>query len=515
MSTIKAGKVGEQLQASFTMTASADLEKRTISGILVPFGELGFGSWGPTVFDSGSVSIGDNVVMLMDHDVTRPVGRLVEATTTDAGIHGTFKIASTPAGDTVLLEASEGLRTGLSVGVQVEKYLIDENSDAIHIVDSTLRETSSVVFPAFDSARVDKVAASEPITPASDADHGADVPQGETMETTDPATHAVPDVPQPVIVGREAFPYRRGVEHSFFRDQFHAKNDEAAAARFHQAVKMLEAAAVSADVAEVIPETYRPDMYVEQLRTTRLIGEGFGIMPLYGPNPFRLPKFGTSTGLNEDHVEGTNPTPGAITFDEQLVTPVSKSGSYLCSREMLEGSTPGLDSIIMTAMYEDYDLDSEAYWRTIVLAGATVGTVVDISNGATMDVRKRMIDFSLARKRAASLFFAGEDLFTALATQVDGAGRPMNPEIGATNASGSTSNDVMTVTISGKVTPLVPVLTGGLLAVKSDVALYESGLRSWKWEEVEGPANVKFSTFGYIAGAVLRASGVLKFATQA
>jgi hypothetical protein len=37
----------------------------------------------------------------------------------------------------------------------------------------------------------------------------------------------------------------------------------------------------------------------------------------------------------------------------------------------------------------------------------------------------------------------------------------------------------------------------------------------WRWEEKSGPATIEIAAFGYIACAVLRPLGLLKFATQA
>lgn len=511
-------KTGERLTASFHLTASADLEKRTISGLVVPYGAVGNTSWGPTVVKAGAITPADRVAYLIAHDSDRPVGRMIAHEDTTDGLYATFKIAATAAGDDALLEASEGVRDGLSIGMQVDKYEIDADTDVITITAGTWYETSQVTFPAFSQARVEKVAASEPDTPQTpEADPAADTHKEPTVEDNVSASAPVttPDVPPMRAQVREAFPYRPTVNASFFKDMMHARDDEDAAARFSKAQAMLTAAQVSSDVAEMIPTLYKPNQYVGQLSTPRVIGDAFGAFNLDGPNPFRLPKFGSAANLISDHVEGTNPADGTLAFDEQLVTPVAKSGQYTASREMIEGANPALDAIIMRAIANEYALDSEAYWRTLILAGATVGTVVDISNGATMDVRSRMIDFNASRGRGADLFFAGSDLFTALATEKDGANRPMNPEMGATNASGSTSSKVLAITVSGMSTPLVPVLTGGLLAVQEDVALYESGLRTWRWEEVDGPANIKFAAFGYIAGAVLRAAGVIKFATQA
>ncbi len=66
--------------------------------------------------------------MQLEHDRTRPIGKLMDITADDAGIEATFKIAGTIAGDDSLLEAAEGLRDGFSVGVMVDDWKNKQNS---------------------------------------------------------------------------------------------------------------------------------------------------------------------------------------------------------------------------------------------------------------------------------------------------------------------------------------------------------------------------------------------------
>lgn len=321
----------------------------------------------------------------------------------------------------------------------------------------------------------------------------------------------------PPITVQDAFPYRPGVEASFFRDMLNEKNDPEAAARFRVATSMITAANDQAGVAEIIPEIYRPDLYVGQLPNQRIVIDSFSKQSIDGPNVFRIPKFETATGLMSDHTENTNPSTGSIAFDEQLVTPVAKSGSYLASREMIEGSNPAVDAIIMNAIREEYALDTEAYAITTFLAGATAGTVVDISDGVTMQILARLVTFQANRGRGANVFLAGSTLFSELVQQKDSGGRPLNPLIGPMNAPGQVvvQGGNLAVAVAGLTTPYTPVLTGGLLGLSSDATTFESGLRMWRWEEKSGPAKIEFAAFGYIACAVTRAAGLLKFATQA
>jgi HK97 family phage prohead protease len=509
-----------QLTAAFAITAMADIQTRTISGVAVPFGVLGQTNMGPTIIDAGAVTPASRVVYLMSHDSDRPLGKMTAHEVTPDGIHASFKILATPAGDVALLEAAEGVRDGLSVGLDSIESYTDE-AGVMHVTAAVWRETSQVTFPAFASARVTNVAASEPTAPDTEPVPETITESESTVTETPTVVEAAAPAYVPTFKVQDAFPYRastrddRGMQASFFRDMIHAKDDSDAAQRFTQATTMMTAANDMADVAEIIPQTYRPDLYVGQLGNLRTVIDSFSQFAIDGPNVQRVPTFATATGLMSDHVENTNPATGTFTTSEILVTPIAKSGTYSASREMIEGSTPAVDQLILNAIREEYALDTEAYAITTLLAGATAGTVVDISNGVTLQVLARMITFQANRKRGASVFLAGSDLFTELVVQVDGAARPMNPAVNAMNSTGTMDTAAMAVTVAGLRTPYVPVLTGGVLGVPSDFATFESGLRTWRWEEKSGPAKIELAAFGYIACAVLRPLGLLKFATQA
>jgi len=152
-----------------TLTA-ADSRKRTISGTIVTWGERGNTSAGATVFEKGSIDFSKPVKLLLEHDRTRPIGKLMDITADDAGIEATFKIAGTIAGDDSLLEAAEGLRDGFSVGVMVDNW--ENKNGVMSITAAKLVEVSLVTDPAIDSARVADVAATE--TPAENSEATAE-----------------------------------------------------------------------------------------------------------------------------------------------------------------------------------------------------------------------------------------------------------------------------------------------------------------------------------------------------
>jgi HK97 family phage major capsid protein len=95
--------------------------------------------------------------LLLEHDRTRPLGKLIDITANDQGLEGTFKLAKTFAADDALEEAATGLRDGFSVGVMVDAW--DNKDGAMVISKSSLQEVSLVSDPAIASAKVESVVA--------------------------------------------------------------------------------------------------------------------------------------------------------------------------------------------------------------------------------------------------------------------------------------------------------------------------------------------------------------------
>lgn len=148
-----------------SLTASAD--SRTIEGIAVVYDGPGspsgmFGgrtvSFAPGSLDRSLKARASKVRLLVQHDMAHPIGRLTSWVNKPDGLFTTWRIASTPAGDSALVEASEGIRDGLSVGVEVLRY--DQTRGTIRVTEGRLLEVSLVSIPAFDDARVSRVAAS-------------------------------------------------------------------------------------------------------------------------------------------------------------------------------------------------------------------------------------------------------------------------------------------------------------------------------------------------------------------
>ena len=103
-----------------TITA-ADSNERTISGRIVAFEETGNASIGKVQFAKGSIEA-QPVLLNLEHDRSRRIGKTLSMEQTDQEITATFKIAATTAGNDALVEAAEGLRDGFSVEVSFDEY---------------------------------------------------------------------------------------------------------------------------------------------------------------------------------------------------------------------------------------------------------------------------------------------------------------------------------------------------------------------------------------------------------
>jgi len=79
---------------------AADTERRIVSGLVAPYGEVGFTSAGPVVFERGSISIPDaaKIKLLSQHQQDKPVGRAISFSDSTEGVYGSFRLSSSTRG---------------------------------------------------------------------------------------------------------------------------------------------------------------------------------------------------------------------------------------------------------------------------------------------------------------------------------------------------------------------------------------------------------------------------------
>jgi HK97 family phage prohead protease len=138
---------------------AADTERRIVSGLVAPYGEVGYTSAGPVVFERGSIAIPDatKIKLLSQHQQDKPVGRAISFSEANNGVYGSFKLSSSTRGQDALVLAQENLVSGLSVGVDVTAS--KPMGDYLLVTAAVLKEVSLVESAAFSSAGVEEIMA--------------------------------------------------------------------------------------------------------------------------------------------------------------------------------------------------------------------------------------------------------------------------------------------------------------------------------------------------------------------
>ena len=164
-------------------------ERREISGKIVPMGtgEIGKTNLGAYVFAAGSIDIEDasKIKLLSQHDMKKPVGRMISSEEKEDGIYATFKLSRSTGGNDALIMAQENLVTGLSIGAEIISSQPSRDGHTV-VTSAKLKEVSLVTEPAFKSAQILEIAAEE-VTPVE-----------ETIQPTESET-AIVENPTPAV----------------------------------------------------------------------------------------------------------------------------------------------------------------------------------------------------------------------------------------------------------------------------------------------------------------------------
>ena len=180
-----------KLEIPIQITA-ADSIKRTIAGRIVSFNETANASTGKVMFKDGSLTPAP-VKLNLEHDGTRPIGKSMsmDFSSDNRAIDGVFKIANTNAGSDALVEAQDGLRDGFSVEVMANEFTYS-NDGTMVVSSGEIVGVALVTNPAFKSARVSDVAATEAEPETSDTP--SEETQTEGDEVSDSIVNEAPAV---------------------------------------------------------------------------------------------------------------------------------------------------------------------------------------------------------------------------------------------------------------------------------------------------------------------------------
>ena len=428
-------------------------ERREISGKIVPMGtgEIGKTNLGAYTFAAGSIEIADptKIKLLSQHQISKPVGRMISAETREDGIYATFKLSRSQAGTDSLIMASEGLVSGLSIGAEIISSKPSRDGYTV-VTAAKLKEVSLVTEPAFKSAEVLEIAAEEttPVeeTPTTESETA-------TVEETTPAVEATPVEAAAVEAARptvQAMMYttprievtkRNYLENTLKANLFGdddsrqwlraADNDQTTGAGFIPTPQ-------STQLLNFLSNADRP----------MIDSVSRGTMPEFGKT-FELPKI-TEVPLVDQIDENGAVTESQLEASFITVTKKSFKGRAITTLELLTNSTPAFLDELLVQMEYAYAKDTEEFVTSAIQTAGTLNATAQ-ANSATGLLS--YVSSAAAAVYSASLGFARNMIVTpeqwANIMSYNDAGRPIYIAANPQNAGGALSPTSLRGNVAG------------------------------------------------------------------
>jgi len=502
-----------------TITA-ADTNKRTISGTIVSWNEKGNTSAGATIFAKDSIDFSKPVKLLLEHDKTRPLGKLIDITANDQGLEGTFKLAKTFAADDALEEAATGLRDGFSVGVMVDAW--DNKDGAMVISKSSLHEVSLVSDPAIASAKVEKVVATN--TPENSEATAEDQTKQEDKVsdiTSDApiATEAVEAAKsEPVVVVAA-----QSVAYTKPRSPINSKatyleHSVRAALGSEESRQYVMAADTTSNNAGLIPTPQSTEIINGVSNADRGLIDALsrGVLPASGMT-FEIPKITTAPTVGlEAEGAAIDTTDQASSFVQVDVKKFA--GGQTFSVELLDRSSPAFFDELVRQMEYAYAKATDSYAATILGNSCSLASVAQDNTAAGL---LGYTSAAAATVYSGSLGFARNLIVNS--TQwgnimgYNDGGRPIYNASQPQNAGGLVSPQSLRGNVAGLDLYVSRSLDGyttgdqSMIVVNPDAFTWYESPRLQLRSDITATGQVSVAYYGYGALAVKIAGGAVWF----
>jgi len=507
---------------TFSAELTADASERTISGKIVPFnGEVGNTSAGAVVFERGAINIADSskVKLLLEHDPKQPIGRAQFFNETEEGIFASFKISKSSRGTDALIEASEELRTGLSVGVMVNAA--KPKNGVLYVSSADLLEVSLVQAAAFKSAAVTDIAASEDEAVEETLPTESET---ATVENT-PAVEATPTVEAAAV--EAARPAVTAMAYTKPRIEVTAakyvENTIRAAMGDDTARQYIAAADNTTDNAGLVP-TRQLSEIINPLGTTirpSIEAISRGVLPDAGMT-FEIPKITAmpvvAVAAEDAAFTDTDQTSAFLSVDVKKY-----AGQQTFSVELLDRTSPAFFDELVRNMAAAYAKATDAAVNAALITGATADATTTVTYPTAAEL------LGIVARGAASVYGATLGLANPFARNMivntsqwsnimtlNDAGRPIYTASQPQNAGGAVSPTALQGNVAGLnlyVTPNTAAGTdtdGSIIIVNPDAyTWYESPTYRLRAESTAA-GQITIGYYGYGAIATKVGAGAFK-----
>ena len=504
-----------------TITA-ADTNKRTISGTIVSWNEAGNTSAGRTVFAKDSIDFSKPVKLLLEHDKTRPLGKLIDITANDQGLEGTFKLAKTFAADDALEEAATGLRDGFSVGVMVDAW--DNKDGAMVISKSSLHEVSLVSDPAIASAKVEKVVATN--TPENSEATAEDqtTQEDKVSDITSEAPIATEAVEaaksEPVaVVAAQSVAYTKP-RSPIINKATYLEHSVRAALGNDESRQYVMAADTTSNNSGLIPTPQSAEVIngISNADRGSIDAISRGVLPASGMT-FEIPKITTAPTVAEEAEAATiDSTDMASSF---VTVNVKKfAGGQTFSVELLDRSSPAFFDELVRQMEFAYAKETDKFVANGIISSGLIATTAQDNTAAGLlayAAQAAQLVYSNSLGFARNIVVSPEQWGNIMG--YNDSGRPIYNASNPQNAGGAVGPQSLRGNVAG-LDLYVSRSLSALTYTTGDGSMFVINPESYTWYEsprlqlrsdVTATGQVSVAYYGYGALAVKIANGSVHF----
>ena len=503
-------------------------ERREISGKIVPMGtgEVGNTNLGGVVFEAGSIEINDptKIKLLSQHDMKKPVGRMVTATVRPDGIYATFKLSRSTGGNDALIKAQEGLVSGLSIGAEIIASQPSRDGHTV-VTAAKLKEVSLVTEPAFKSAQVLEIAAEETTPAETQPTESEPVVEETTTSVEAPAVEAAAEeAARPTVAAshyvRERIAPITGVQYLEASIKSALGDDEArrVVRAADDSTSTNTGLTLPQHLNSFITDTFSGRPAFEAATRSALVDSGLS---------FTVPRLYVNAGTPNtaptvaDTDEGAAPSETGMTSAYDTVSINKFSGLNRVSFELIDRSSPAFMELLMAELRKAYEKATDtALLNEFIASGTTAATTAATAAGLQSFIS---VEGAAAYKGTggdfANKLVASTDQWAAIAGYADSTGRALYSAQGSTqNASGSAVASSVRGNVLG--TDLIVdhniaasgvVDNSAFLVAPSSVYVWESPTTQLR-VNVLTSGEVEINLYGYLAIYLAKSGkGVRKF----
>ena len=527
---------------------AADTERRIVSGLVAPYGEIGFTSAGPVMFERGSIEIAEasNIKLLMQHQQDKPVGRAISFSDSTEGVYGSFKLSSSTRGQDALVLAQENLVSGLSVGVDVTAS--KPMGDYLLVTAAVLKEVSLVESAAFSSASVTDIAAARAALEAATSTSTKTTTINTTIVETETETEseeAVTTAPEntpeetPVDAPAEAEKVeaaRKIIRPSVLDSQRVRTPITSMATYTEHKIKAALGSddsklyVTAADDSFSTNPAFNPTQYLTEFVSNTNFGRptidalSRGTLPNSGMT-IQIPSLVTSNGggtgvapvVTVEAEAGAVQNTGMVT--EYLSGTVSKySGMNTLSVELLERSDPNFYAELTNQLQRAYLLATDAAVITAINAGTDQADPVAASSAGVISyVSTEAANIYKNTSYFAKNFVAGPGMWSLLMGATDTTGRPIYNAVSQTfNAAGQANPSSIKGNVLGldlyvdHQLPSTVIDNSAYIIAPEAMTVYESP-QAYMSVNVVSNLQVQIAIYGFMATIIKMPNGISRF----